>query len=521
MPPERLWNMWLYRNNIVAIHAALVACAFAWLWGGMRGAELVPVMPWLWALLAEVMLCFPERHSADESTYQARERVWKAMKRDPLVWVEIGFLLLLVIPFANNGLCPSCDIALIAEGADPRPHVGFLPFCVSRLNHLSVFLWFLPTLTMVTAVRHSLTKSGKRHFCEMLVWNAALLSLLGFVQQVAGAPGPLWWDGGDIFARPYFFSVFGYPNAGGAFFASAFALSVGLWRRHAEDVRHAYHKEQKRRTESKHSVFWKKHYMVIPTLLIFFAALNTLSRAAILLVCSAAFLLAVHAIVCTLWRLKRAARVKAGAVMALGVVILAILVSLFTPQKVTREINSIRSSNEILDRVTSRGEYHSRVAMDLFWDHPIFGCGGWGYAHLSPTKMTEDEIKGISNVWSAGGANVHNDYLQFLCEHGAVGFCGLVAIVVLLLLPVGKTWSTLYGQTRFETDRAKLPPKPRAVFALPAGAFAVLVGVLVILIHAFADCPMRSPAVLALFFGELAALPGFLPHVQVEHEEKE
>jgi len=513
--------MWLYRNNIVAIHAALVACAFAWIWGGMRGPELVPIMPWLWAFLAEVMLCFPERHSAEESTYQARERVWKSMRRDPLVWVEVGFLLLLAVPFINNGLCPGCDAAAIAEGIDPRPPIGFLPYCVSRLNHLSVFLWFLPTLTMVTAVKHSLTKSGKRLFCEMLVWNAALLALLGFIQQVAGAPGPLWWDGGDIFGRPYFFSTFGYPNAGGAFFTSAFALSVGIWRRHADDVRHAYHKDQKRRTESKHSVFWKKHYMVIPSLLIFFAALNTLSRAAILLASSAAFLLAVHAIVCTLWRLKRAARVKAGAVMALGVVILAILVTLFAPQKVTREINSIRSTNEILDRVTSRGEYHSRVAMDLFWEHPLFGCGGWGYAHLSPTKMTEDELKGISNVWSSGGANVHNDYLQFLVEHGIAGFGCLVAIAVMLLLPSCRTWAKLYRDTRFETDHSKLPPKPRAVFALPPGAFAVLIAALAILIHAFADCPLRSPAVLALFYGELAALPGFLPRVETKKEEKE
>jgi len=512
--------MWFYRNNIVAFHAALVVCAFAWLWGGMRGAELVPVMPWLVALLAEVMLFFPERRGPDESTYLARDRVWKAMRKDPLVWVEIGFIALLLIPFGNTGLCPSCDAAAVAEGLDPRPLISFLPYCVAPRHHLTVFLWFLPTMVAVTAVKHSLTKGGKRAFCEMIVWNAAALAVLGFVQQVAGAPGPLWWNGGAMAVKPYFFSTFGYPNAGGSFFASTFALSVAIWRRRCDDVRMEYTEGKKRRTESKHSLFWRQHYMVIPTLLVFFAALNTLSRAAILLVSLAAVILLVHAAICTLARLKRVQRVRTGALMTLAVVVLAILVTTFTPQSIRKEMGSIKGSNELLDRVTNRGEYHARVAMDLFWEHPLFGCGGWGYAHLSPTKMTEDEMSGIKSGWAQGAANVHNDYLQFLVEHGVAGFGCLVAIAVLLLLPACRTWVTLAKAYRF-ADAKHRPPPPRAIFALPAGAFAVLVGALVILVHAFGDCPMRSPAVLSLFYVELAALDGFLPRLNKESGEEE
>jgi len=509
-----------YRNNIVAVHATLVVCGFAWLWGGMRGSELVPVMPWLVALLAEVMLFFPERRGPDESTYLARARVWKAMRKDPLVWVELAFLVALLIPFVNTGLCPSCDIAAIAQGRDPQPLVSFLPYCVAPRHHLTVFLWFVPTMTAVTAVRHSLTKSGKRLFCEMVAWNAALLAVLGFVQQVVGAPGPLWWDGGAMKGRAYFFSTFGYPNAGGSFFASAFALAVAAWRRHSDDVRIEYREGKKRRTESKHRLFWRKHYMVIPTLLIFFAALNTLSRAAILLVSLAAVILLAHAAVCTLARLKRAERVRAGALMALAVIVIAILVSMFTPQSIRNEMNSIKGSNEMLDRVTNKDEYHARVALDLFWDHPLFGCGGWGYAHLSPTKMTEKEMAQIRSGWALGSANVHNDYLQFMVEHGVFGFGCLVAIAVLLLLPTCRTWATMAKAYRFAEAKHR-PPPPRAIFSLPAGAFAVLVGALVILVHAFGDCPLRSPAVLALLFTELAAVDGFLPHLNKDKEEDE
>jgi len=508
--------MSFFRNNIVAIHATLVVCGFAWLFGGLRGSVLVPVMPWLWALLMEAMLFFPQRRSGEESTYQARERVWASLRRDPMVWVELVLLVLLTIPFANTGLCPACDVAAIAEGMDPSPYVTFLPYCVNPSHHLTVFLWFVPALTAMTAVKHSLTKSGKRTFCEMVVWNAAVLALLGFVQQVAGAPGPLWSPTGRGSSEVYFFSTFGYPNAGGSFFASVFALSVAVWRRRADDVRAECAEKSEGRTEARHKVFWRKHYMIFPTLLLFVAALNTLSRAAIMLATSSAVLLALHAAVCTLARMHRAQRVKASAVMALAIVALLVLASLFTPQKLRNEMRTV-STIEALDRVTNRGEYHSRVAMDLFWDHPLFGCGGWGYAHLSPTKMTEEELVGVRAGWARGSANVHNDYLQFIVEHGAVGFGCLVAIAVMLLIPVGRVWKALAKAARF-ADAKHAPPSPHAIFALPPGAFAVLVAVLVILIHAFGDCPLRSPAVLALLYTELAAVDGFLPRIKTREE---
>ena len=60
---------------------------------------------------------------------------------------------------------------------------------------------------------------------------------------------------------------------------------------------------------------------------------------------------------------------------------------------------------------------------------------------------------------------------------------------------------------RFATVLAKpLPPAP---------AFCILVAVTSTLIHSFGDCPLRSPAILTLFFVSLAAIPGFLPKINV------
>ena len=105
---------------------------------------------------------------------------------------------------------------------------------------------------------------------------------------------------------------------------------------------------------------------------------------------------------------------------------------------------------------------------------------------------------------------MHNDYLQFLVEHGLVGLGALVAFALLLLWPVFRTWAWLVKGSRFQSKRDR-PPQPVQIFALPAPAFCILTADSVALLHAFGDCPLRSPAILTLFFVSLAAIPGFLP----------
>ena len=118
--------MWFLYDNAVALAVAAVASALAWLYGGTIGAKLIPVVPWLVVFLAEMMLCFPQRHR-DETSYEARERVWYDLKHDPVAWVALGFLLLLLVPFVNKGLCPICDYPAIVDGVDPSPTIPFIP----------------------------------------------------------------------------------------------------------------------------------------------------------------------------------------------------------------------------------------------------------------------------------------------------------------------------------------------------------------------------------------------------------
>lgn len=558
-------------DNVVAIQVALVCSLFAWLYGGTLPSTLLPTMPWMLAILAEVLICFPQRH-AGETTYEARARVWRRLGRDPLTWVCLGFTAMLIIPFFNKGLCLSCDYPAIAfDGKPAEPPIAFIPFCVNRAEHLTVVLWFVPALTAMLAVKHALLKRGKRMMLTLVVWNGVILALVGMLQYVTGAKAPLWGDPEG--ATAYFFSTFGYPNMAGDYFFLLFGLSVALWRWNVEAERKAAVQGGGSVTLHGHKAFWRQHLLLVPSFILFIGALMTLSRMAMGVVSLLAVVFYIHTTVSFLARMKKAQRVKGLFVNLVILVVLATLVYAFkkgelkirksgssgesapvaevdstvaadgkatSEQNTDREFiakytseeyqslneeeklwettieNARRESERIslvdgLDRATGHGNQHVAIALRVWKDHPFFGCGGWGYRHFSVDKMTDDEFDHMQTV---GGVNVHNDYLQFLAEHGAVGLILFFLVIGLLLWPVFRIWRKMIEAVRFLKAQ---PPKPIAIFALPAPVFCILVTVLMTMLHALIDCPLRSPAVLTLFFVSMAALDGFLPHVKEQH----
>jgi O-antigen ligase len=190
--------------------------------------------------------------------------------------------------------------------------------------------------------------------------------------------------------------------------------------------------------------------------------------------------------------------------MIVGVVFTVILVSVFAPKEFTEEVTTL-SPTSVADRMTGKAQYHTRVATEIFKDYPLFGVGGWGYKHFCLEYMTDAERKQLQKV---GGVNVHNDYLQILCEHGLVGGLMLGAVVVMLFMPFFRHWGHRLKVAHF--TKSKDMPRPTALFCVPAVVVGVLVASVANLVHAFGDCVFRSPAVLAQFLILLAAVEGFL-----------
>lgn len=508
-------------NYAAAISVAGLCAVFAWLYGGTVASALLPTIPWVVAILCEMMLCFPQRNSG-ETTYDARKRVWRGLKKDPLTWVVVLFLLLLIVPFVNKGLCPGCNYPEIHfEGASEAPPFPFLPFCVDRMEHLNVTVWFFSALLAMLAVKHSLLKRGKRLVLELIVWNGVALSAIGVIQYVAGAESPLWAEGWG--EKTYFFSTFGYPNMCGDYFTTLFAIAIALWRWKLDEVN--YSERLSEAAEVGRNKFWKRHYMLIPAVIFFLSALMTLSRAAIVLVSLLGLIFFIHSFIGILSRINRVRRVKLVAVNMITLILIGLMFYVFFfsresmmtagdfRDEFNKEISSL-SAEAVLDRASGKGQYHVRVATELWLDHFLFGCGGWGYRHLSIEKMTDEEFADIQKV---GGINVHNDFLQFLAEHGLVGFLLIVSIILMLLVPVMRVWKRLVVAAAF-TKGAKRPPRPIAIFAFPASAFCLVAAVFATLLHSMADCPLRSPAVMTLFFVVLASIDGFLPNLTTKRD---
>ena len=493
-------------NNLAVVLVFLTLAAFSWLYGGSRAEKLMPLIPWLWVFLFEALLFFPQRREY-ETTADARSRVTKGLKRDPVLYLALLFLVILIIPFFNQGLCQVCDYPKIIAGESAEPPMPYLPFCIDAEEHFGVFLWFFPMFTALLAARHALVQSGKRLLLEFMVWNAAALALLGFCQASTGAEFPFWEKDVD---PVYFFSTFGYPNMGGSFFLMMFAFSVGLWQQKMIEIEDSPMLDvQKSKSEKFMVRMVCSHYLLVAVIFNFFATLFTLCRAAIMML----GVVSVLAVAYCLLRLvfaphQRAKKIKKAAFLLGWIVVFAIGVAIFAPEEVTNELNTVNTV-EALDRISGKGQYHARVAGEIFKDYPVFGVGGWGYRHFCMQYMSDEDLKNIQVV---GGINVHNDSLQFLCEHGAVGFLSLFSILVILLVPVFKAWYALYRAARF-TKKGNAPPKPLFLYSLPSGTFWVLVGNACVIVHTFADCPLRSAAVLSAFFVSLACAPGFLQGV--------
>ena len=498
-------------DNMAAIMVAATVATIGWIYGGTRGDLLNPVLPWLTVLMLEIGIAYPQRHRG-ETMYDARDRVWSAMRGDPLVWTSLVLILILAVPFFNKALCVNCDAGLIAAGADSAPPIPFLPFCVNRFEHLNVFLWFAAALSAAIVVRHSLTQSGKRLTLAIIVWNGLALAALGFLQHAIDAPGPLWnGETGLPHVRGIqkgmadFFSTFGYANMAGCYFTLLFGLAVALWRDTTRRAQLEYEmKDISNAADKPRLSFWKAHYHLIPAAVFFYAALYSMSRSAIFFASSCATIYIIHTFITHLSRLDtKLEKVRTFVVGILGICVLVFAATVFIPQKAVREIGSLNTI-ETLDRVSGRTDGMKRAATEIWQDNMLFGCGGWGFKHFSTQKLPPARLPIV------GGINVHNDYLQFLAEHGVVGFGLLVAAIVMLFWPVGRAWRELIKRTRFMKKR-DLPAKPVAIFVLPAPVFCILVAEICALIHAFGDCPFRSPAIMTLFFVSLAAMQGFMP----------
>ncbi len=463
----------------VAIHVALMVVYSAWARGGSSPAYMW-ALPWLCLGLLEMLLLLPPAHRG-ETPQAAVKRMIGGIFLDPITYIGIALVGFLVIQWLN-GPCELVENAEAFSGWDYEPPPWkTLPFCVVREEALQVLIWFLAVVSAVVAVRHAIRPSARYFMLKLFVANGALLSILGFV-QILTSPGKLFWY------RPipvYFFATFGYPNHAGTFFVMMTALNMGLILRAIVN--------KGRRLE----VAWLALTFCLNAAGIY----GSLCRAAIVM---GSLIIVVGLVYGLIYLWNRISRVKvlATAVIVAAVAVCAAVLALVPGSPLKKEIDTIDFSHLASVYEGDREEL-GQAALEIWKDHSWTGVGGWGFRRYVALYMPEDRWHYLQ---TSGRANVHNDALQFLCEHGVIGF-GLMAALALALLGHALVRLPLI---RRETNSTTGQPRSWFESVSPCvwGAFAAIAAMAV---HSTIDLPFRSIANTLVWFVLLACLPGFMP----------
>lgn len=418
-----------------------VCVCTSWARSGMYG----PWLPWLWipaavffGLSAACLLC------ADGA---GKRRFFS----DPLLPLGLLFSALLLIQWQNTGGQPFVAIFTQQLSYTPPRWAGW-PFSIDAHLSRQPLFWFIPAMSFLLVVRNLLSRETCQVLFQGLMFNAALLAGFGIVQFGLG------WT--ELFNRiviesqPHFIATFVYPNHGGQFFYLWVAIALGLL---LDGIQ-----------KKKPPIVLILHGL--SALLFAVAAFCSLSRAAVLAVCalSISALLAGVGIFCR-W-LSPAGWVR---MLLLGIAVSAVLVCGIVRIGNGVVLKEFTSSSMIERDIKQYGEmrgFQIPPAIDMVKEYPWFGVGGWGYPKYVRSYLPKNQWARLGR----GKANVHCDPVQFLAEHGVVGFGLMGGMLATLLWP----WR------RFRHWQTKGLP---IMTALGCG---------LILAHSLVDLPFRNPTVL-------------------------
>ncbi len=462
-----------------AAHVFLLTAFLIWVHGGTDPAHMT-VVPWLCLGAIEVMLLLPPVRKS-ETLDAARRRTVIEILRDPVFWLAGAVLFYLLVQTLNGG----CELVYNAEldnWAFALPPLGGGPYCIAPAEADQLLYWLLSAFVAVLVVRHGTTKRAKLYLLRMLVANGAALSLLGVVQNIAGTAHLFWMKP----PTEYFFASFAYANHAGAFFTLLFVINGGLFLHAALDVDERVH----------------TRWLLATLVMNFVGAMFSLGRASILFSWGMLFVGGLFAMVYAWPRLNLSERMRTGILGVVSVALATVFFFFVYPHNKVREELSTIEWGGVFARLFGDRWLQTATAFRIWEDHPWFGVGGMGYRHYVGLYLEKEKWA----LLHRGTDNVHNDCVQFLCEHGAIGFGLMLAAVVVLLLPIVRRLLIARHAGRDKWDGERW-----LVFRISPITLAIVAGATITFVHSVIDIPFRSPAILVTWAIALACAPAFLP----------
>jgi O-antigen ligase len=469
------------------IGAVWVLLAYAaWARGGTHFA-LQKALPWLGLSVLFCLLAASVQRGQRRDDSPATRALPGTLLRDPVLYLGLAFLLLLVLQWWNSGRVRIFDLETSRWTYAPPPRPGW-PSAITTGEAAEMLRWFFPAWCLLVTLRSGIfSRTATCRLLRAVLVSAAALAALGVAVYASGSQRIFWISP----AQGHFFASFGYANHAGAFFVLCLGLSLGMVT------------DEFLRLRSRRKHVGRLIILLSITILLLAGANLSLSGAGIALSWGLVLFAVVYGVY-WVWELLRVgARVNlivgCAALLCLGF----FFVSGFGQRAFDAETAQLESKSpewEIGQRL-----HQARAAVDIWRDAPWFGVGGWGYRYLFPSYVDDAFWESLSSlnpesqaIAKTGKANVHNDPLQFLAEFGVVGG-GLMALVVICLL-------VRIGACGWEEIR-----RP--------GMLCPLVGAALTLLHSLVDLPFRSPAVLYLWLTVLACLP-ILSHKRAAETEQ-
>ena len=407
--------------------------------------------------------------------------------RFPVFWA--GLVLLGYV--AVQGLNPAWHYATDGRSwwIEPRAHLAWLPsgidapFSISNpWRALVVYgtVWCLVCATWSGFLR----RHSWRILSGILVGNAALVALLGFLEKLAGAERIFW-----TFAAHggYFVASFIYRNHAGAYFNLLTALAAGVAWWHL--------RRAKRRLEGPGAgvvfgflAFWLGAIVIY-----------SFSRTSIFLLLSFTLLVGVG------FAVHLATGRRQGLRRAEATLLILALVGIASIPVVTLETEGIWErfaafaadpGASLADRAMAR-----KAAGEMRRERPLLGWGAgcfrYGFPNYTRWHPEIDHTAGsrVRAYWE----HAHDDWLEFPVELGELG-----------MLPIG----FVFGWGTIQLVRRRFWNHPVS--------FCSVLGCLLLLTHAGFDFVFQNPAILitscVLFFGAIrwAELEGTVPTKRIK-----
>lgn len=419
---------------------------------------------------AEFVFLLPSVHTG-ETFADARDRVCGLLVRDAFFYIGLLGLLMALSQWLNSGCSlvyqPGADVWQIS-----LPPVRGLPFSVKPSASGPVLVRAAAAFVGVCALRCAVGKRGKKKLFALLGCVSGVIAVTMMARTAAHPEAVSPQPAGFLFG---FWAIAGLGSYLAAcqspedkkIHVALVCLGIG-----ANTVGALYFA----------SAFWSATFLLLMSILVLYGFFFLARRAAPRQLMSYAgffFLL------------------SGGAILILGY--------LLPGNPIQRHFHFLMDADfkEVWDAWFSVWRTRMDAALDVWRGHPGWGVGADGFRKFAGFSLT-------GKAWAAFKKDpglVYNDFLQFLCEYGLVGFVLFFAAFLSLSIPVVfRCRSCLSRQ-----DAAKDGLDKRDFFRLDpfffTGALAVVFGA----VQAWFASPFHAPGYCFSWMMVLASLPVFLP----------